>query len=125
LIAAFKQALGDAVKDVRASERMTTSAACLVADEGAPDLHLERVLRAHRQTTQEFPRILEVNPAHALIRALAAAAAKTPAAALIADAAWLLFDQARIAEGEAPRDPQGFAARLSSVLQRSLEAQPG
>ena len=45
----FKLALGDAVKDVRASERLTDSAVCLVADEGDLDMHLERMLRQHHQ----------------------------------------------------------------------------
>lgn len=120
LIQAFKNALGEAVKDVRTSERMTVSAVCLVADENAPDLHLERILRAHKQTEQDFPRVLEINPAHPLVRALAAAAEKSPAGAAIVDAAWLLFDQARIQQGEAPRDAAAFATRLASVLQSSL-----
>jgi molecular chaperone HtpG len=120
LVQAFKNALGDAVKDVRTSERMTVSAVCLVADENAPDLHLERILRAHKQTEQDFPRVLEINAGHPLIRALAGAAEKAPTSAAVADAAWLLFEQARISQGEAPRDASAFAARLANVLQSSI-----
>jgi molecular chaperone HtpG len=120
LIQSFKNALGDAVKDVRTSDRMTLSAVCLVADENAPDLHLERILRAHKQSEQDFPRVLELNAAHPLIRALAATAENAPASAALADVAWLLFDQARIQQGEAPRDASAFATRLAAVLQSSL-----
>ena len=70
LIAAFKIALGDKVKDVRASERLTDSPVCLVAEEGDMDIHLERMLKQHKQISEATPRILEVNPNHALIRKL-------------------------------------------------------
>ena len=66
LIALFKLALGDAVKDVRSSERLTDSAVCLVADEGDMDMHLERLLKQHRQLDAEAKRILEINPEHPL-----------------------------------------------------------
>ena len=118
LIAAFKLALGDEVKDVRSSERLTESAVCLVADEGDVSLHLERLLRQHQQSKERAPRILEVNPRHALIRRLAAEAQQEPAAERLADAARLLLDQARIIEGEVLPDPAGFARRLSAVLER-------
>src|SRR5437588_8541073 len=64
LIAIFKLALGDSVKDVRSSERLTDSAVCLVADEGDMDMHLERLLKQHRQLDSASRRILEVNPRH-------------------------------------------------------------
>src|SRR3546814_6975670 len=68
LIALLKLTLGDAVKEVRASDRLTDSAVCLVADEGDLDMHLERLLKQHKQLDQTFPRILELNPKHKLIR---------------------------------------------------------
>jgi molecular chaperone HtpG len=118
LIAAFKLALGEEVKDVRASERLTESPVCLVAGEGDVGLHLERMLRQHQQVEQRAPRILEVNPRHALIRRLAADAMRDGAADRLADTAWLLFDQARIVEGEVIPDPAAFARRLSKILER-------
>ncbi|MDY0243072.1 MAG: molecular chaperone HtpG, partial [Rhodospirillaceae bacterium] len=75
LIAALKQILGAEVKDVRPSERLRESAVCLVADDGDVSLHLERLLRAHRQAEKSPSRILEINPRHPVIRHLAAAAA--------------------------------------------------
>ena len=114
LIAAMKVALGDEVKNVRASDRLTQSAVCLVADEGELDMNLERMLQAHRQIDTRAPRILELNPSHALIRELAQRI-KQDAGAL-GDAAHLLLDQARILEGEPLPDPAAFARRLSKVM---------
>lgn len=120
LIAAFKAALKDEVKDVRASQRLTESAVCLVADKGDMDMYLERLLRQHRQLQPEqtAPRILEVNPGHPLIARLAAQADETA----LCDAAWLLLDQARILEGEPLADPVAFSHRLASMMERSLGA---
>lgn len=120
LVALMKLALKDEVKDVRASERLTDSAVCLVADEGDMDMHLERLLRQHKQLDNSFKRILEVNPAHPVIRKLAAHVAEKGSEASIDDAALLLLDQARILEGEPLRDARGFATRLSAFLEKGL-----
>lgn len=120
LVAALKLALADQVKDVRASQRLTDSAVCLVADEGDTDLHLERLLKQHRRVDASSKRILEVNPGHPLIRRLVErAAAKDPA---LEDCAFLLLDQARIIEGEPLPDPAAFSRRLSEALVRGLAA---
>ena len=124
LIAIFKLALGDAVKDVRASARLTDSAVCLVADEGDLDMHLERLLKQHRQLDTVAKRILELNPHHRLVERLAAAVGEAGASEQLADFAWLLLDQARIVEGEQLPDPPGFARRLAALLERGLPA-PG
>ena len=125
LTVAFKAALGDAVKDVRASERLTDSPVCLVADEADVDMHLERLLKQHRQMDagQVTPRILEVNPRHALIRRLADLARDGDGAdGVLADAALLLLDQARIVEGEPIPDPAAFSRRLASMMEKGLVA---
>ncbi len=119
LVAAFKQALGEAVKDVRASHRLTESAVCLVADQGEMSLHLERLLRQHQQMQHAQPRILEINPRHPLVKRLAEAA-QAKGADHVADAAHLLLDQARITEGETLPDPAGFAKRLAGVMEKGL-----
>jgi len=118
LVAVCKLVLGDQVKDVRSSGRLTESAVCLVADDGDMGIHLERLLRQHQQTNARPPRILELNPRHPAIRHLADQAGQENAAATLGDAVWLLFDQARIIEGETPADPQAFARRLSHLLER-------
>jgi molecular chaperone HtpG len=120
LIAIFKLALGDAVKDVRGSERLTDSAVCLVADEGDMDMHLERLLKQHRQLDNTAKRILELNPRHKLIERLAATVGDSGASDQLAEFAWLLLDQARIVEGEQLPDPPAFARRLAQLLERGL-----
>ena len=122
LIAIFKLALGDAVKDVRSSARLTDSAVCLVADEGDMDMHLERLLKAHRQLDSTAKRILEVNPSHKLIERLAAAVGEAGASDALSEYAWLLLDQALIVEGEPLADPSAFARRLAMLLEKGLPA---
>ena len=134
LIAFVKLALKDEVKDVRASERLTDSPVCLVADEGDMDMHLERLLKQHNQIDQASTRILEINPKHALIQRLAAElatqgagtpdgaadAAEGDAPPPLEEAARLLLDQARILEGEPLPDPSAFAGRLSRLVARGF-----
>jgi molecular chaperone HtpG len=120
LIVAFREALGDAVKDVRTSDRLTDSAVCLVAAEGALDLHLERLLKQHRQITETARKVLEINPKNALIAALARRAKAKPSDPDIAEAARLLLDQARIIEGEPLPDPAAFARRMTEAMARAL-----
>ncbi|MCW2238298.1 molecular chaperone HtpG [Azospirillum canadense] len=123
LLALLKLTLQDAVKDVRPSERLTDSAVCLVADENDMDMHLERLLKQHKQLGMDAPaakRILEVNPGHPLIKRLAERAKASGAATSLDDAAWLLLDQARIVEGEALPDPAAFARRLASAMEKGL-----
>tara|TARA_R110002124_G_scaffold90906_3_gene231760 strand:+ start:2035 stop:3966 length:1932 start_codon:yes stop_codon:yes gene_type:complete len=123
LIAAFKVALGDKVKDVRPSERLTDSAVCLVADDGDMDINLERLLKQHKQLDGRnlSPRILELNPDHALVTKLAKLAeAKNAKDTALDDAAFLLLDQARILEGEPVIDAQAFSKRLSNLMAKGL-----
>ncbi len=114
---AFLQAeLGDAVSAVRTSERLTGSAVCLVAAEGALDKSLERLLAGSGQAPPNVKPVLEVNAAHPRIASLAALGAED---SLRADAAHLLLDEARIADGEPPLDPRGFTERLGRVMARA------
>ncbi len=116
LIALAKLTLKDAVKDVRVSARLTDSAVCLVAGEGDLDMHIERLLKQHDRVGQSAARILEINPKHPMIRALAKRVGAEGAADELADAAHLLLDQARILEGEPPADIQAFARRMAAVM---------
>ena len=122
LIASIRLSLGDAVKDVRASERLTDSAVCLIADEGDMDMNLERILRQHRQVHEASPRVLEINPEHSLIRGLARRIEQGADGSEIEDAAFLLLDQARIMDGEPVADVRAFAARLSRVMELGYAA---
>src|SRR6201981_1960415 len=120
LVAIFKLALGEAVKDVRSSGRVTATAVCLVADEGDMDMHLERLLKQHRQLDTASRRILELNPRHKLIERLAASVGEPGASDQLSEFAWVLLDQARTVEGEQLPDPPAFARRLATLLERGL-----
>jgi molecular chaperone HtpG len=118
----FRLALQDAVKDVRLSQRLTDSPVCLVADESDIDIHLERILRQHKQINTASKRILEINGDHPVIRQLAAAVGKDGAVERINEAALLLLDQARLLEGEPVPDMTAFARRMTSMLGRGVGA---
>ncbi|MDF2765211.1 MAG: putative molecular chaperone,hSP90 family [Rhodospirillales bacterium] len=111
LVALLKLALKDAVKDVRRSGRLTDSPVVLVADEHDLDIHLERLLRQHRQLEHAAPRILEINPGHPLIRGMAAAVKANGDSEAVTETAWLLLDQARILDGEVPAWPLAASSR--------------
>ena len=119
LIGAMKQALGERVKDVRSSKRLTDSAVCLVNDSDM-DRTLEKLLSRQKDSGVSVSApILEVNAGHPLIKALASTvSAKGPQA--VNDAAELLLAQAFILEGEPVPDPAAFAKRLSVVLARAF-----
>ena len=122
LIAAIKVELGETVKDVRPSKRLTDSPVCLIADDGDMDVNLERLLKRHGQLEHGMPRVLELNPTHIVITTLAERAKVESADddGLLKDAAHLLLDQARIVEGESPSDPSEFARRLGTVMTRAF-----
>lgn len=122
LIVAIKMELGGTVKDVRPSKRLTDSPVCLIADDGDMDVNLERLLKQHGQLADGQPRVLELNPDHRIVKKMAERAKGNDAASdpLLKDAAHLLLDQARIAEGEVPADPAGFVSRLSAVMDSAL-----
>jgi molecular chaperone HtpG len=116
ILAAVQAALGGKVAEVRASQRLTDSAACLVASGLAPDRALERFLAQQNRGTLSKP-TLELNLAHPLVAALGQADAAARADD-VSDLAALLLDQAHILDGELPDDPAAFAARLNRLVVR-------
>jgi molecular chaperone HtpG len=120
VIAAAKAALGERVSDVRASQRLTDSAACLVAGGAGPDRELDRLLARHKGGAGVKP-ILELNMRHPLVTALGRAG-KDAHAEDANDLAALLFDQACILDGEIPDNPAAFATRLNRLVVRGLAA---
>ena len=113
LISKLKAALGDKVKDVRVSKRLTESAVCLVND-ATMDRNLERLLSRQKDSGVSVSApVLEINAGHGLIKALAKSDD-------VADAAQLLLDQAYILEGEQLADPAGFARRMGAVMQKAF-----
>jgi molecular chaperone HtpG len=119
LIAMMKLTLKDQVKDVRVSQRLTDSAVCLVADEGDMDMRLARLLQQHKRIDTLMPRVLEINGTHPVIAALAKAISNGKGDQ-VAEASWLLLDQARIQEGEVLSDPTAFAKRLGDILGKAF-----
>ena len=120
VLAAVKEALGERVGEVRASQRLTDSAACLVAAGRGPDRELERLLARQNRGAVSKP-ILELNMRHALVKA-AGLAKEQARDADLTDLALLLLEQAQILDGEVPEDPAAFAARLNRLVVRGLPA---
>ena len=83
-------------------------------------MHLERLLRQHKHEVPAQKRVLEINPSHDLIRALAKMVGQKGAMEALEDAAHLLMDQALILEGEPVPDPSAFTKRLSGLISRAL-----
>jgi len=122
-LAFVKETLGEAVSDVRASDRLTDSVVCLVAPDVGLDRQLEKMLAgAGRLKTAGKP-ILEVNTQHDLVRALASLGDDDRA--FKEDAAHLLFDEARVLDGERPADARMFCDRLARLMRRSLGTKEG
>jgi molecular chaperone HtpG len=109
IIAAIKLNLGDRVSDVRASQRLTSSASCLVAGSHGPDRELERLLAQQNKGLGSKP-ILEINLRHPLVAAIPGAGDNA------ADISFLLLEQAQILDGELPDDPAAFANRLNRLV---------
>ena len=112
-----KELLQDQVSDVRVSERLTESPVCLVAAEHGMDRQLEKLLAAAGRGSGASAPVLELNPRHGLIVRLSGL---QDSESLREDAAWLLLDEARIADGELPTDPRAFAERLGRVMAKAL-----
>jgi molecular chaperone HtpG len=114
IVAAVKAALGERVADVRASKRLTDSAACLVADTRGRDRELERLLARQSRGSASKP-ILELNIRHPVLKMLSRAKASGRDDE-VADLSALLFEQAQILDGEVPTDPAQFAARVNRLV---------
>ncbi|RMG91731.1 MAG: molecular chaperone HtpG, partial [Zetaproteobacteria bacterium] len=108
----LKQVLGERVKDVRPTHRLTESPACLVSDAYDISNNMERILKQLGQEAPEHKPILEINPGHPLVKRLAHMRDKDRINAL----ALIIFDQAVLAEGALPEDPAGFVRRVNALL---------
>ena len=112
LLADIKTALGNKVKEVRVTHRLTESPACLVADANDLSGNLERMLKAAGQKVPNSKPILEINPGHPLIAKLQVEQGKER----FADWCHILFDQSLLAEGGQIDDPAGFVKRLNALM---------
>ena len=114
VIAVIKDSLGERVSDVRASQRLTSSASCLVAAGNGQDRALERLLAAQNKGSGTKP-ILEINMRHPLVAAISGDGDTAK------DLSFLLLEQAQILDGELPEDPAAFAVRLNHLVLRGLK----
>ena len=112
LVDKIKQSLGDKVKDVRVTLRLTDSPACLVADQNDMGANLERLLKAAGQKVPESKPILEINTRHPLLQRLNHEADQQR----FSDWSHVLFDQALLSEGGQLEDPAGFVKRLNQLM---------
>ena len=112
LVDRIQKALGERVKEVRSTQRLTDSPACLIADEHDMGMNLERLLKAAGRKITAVKPILEVNPEHALVQAMGAETDESR----FADRAQILFDQAVLSEGGQLEDPAGFVRRVNRLL---------
>ena len=118
IIAVIKATLGERVSDVRASQRLTSSASCLVAGSHGPDRELERLLARQNRGAGTKP-ILEINLRHPLVAAISGDNAEA------ADLSFLLLEQAQILDGELPEDPAAFAGRLNRLVLQGVAKEAG
>ncbi len=112
LLARFKEALGEQVREVRVSHRLTDSPSCLVVDQHELGINMQRILKAAGHNLPAAQPILEINPRHALIRQLQDQASGER----FNDWAQVLFEQALLAEGGQLEDPAGFVRRINDLL---------
>jgi hypothetical protein len=119
LIARMKTLFGDEVRDVRTTEKLDESPACLGVSEGDMDPRMERFLLEHKQLPKRMSKILEINPRHPVITKLNARVSVADSAE-IDDTLWLILDQARLAEGEPLTDAAAYARRVAKLMERGL-----
>ena len=118
LAARIKEVLGERVSDVRASDRLTDSAVCLVASDQGPDRQLEKILSLQQQGMTRQAPVLELNPSHPLIKVLAE---KVPGGGDLSTMPPSFCSARRcILEGEPPADAPDFARRVAKLLEASL-----
>ena len=120
LIAQLKVVLGDQVKDIRLSSKLTDSPVCLVADDGDMDIAMEHLMAQRDTNYKGAPRILEINGDHLLIKNMKSLIEKKDNNDLVSDAGTLLFEQARLMEGKMPADPAQFSKIMNQFLLKAI-----
>jgi molecular chaperone HtpG len=116
LLETVKARLGDRVRDVRLSQRLTDSACCLVGDQWDMGVQMEKIMRAFKQETGTMRRTLEVNPAHPALTVMRRLHAQDKDHPKIGEYAELLYDQALLTAGLPLQDPLAFSRRISSLM---------
>ncbi|OGV38621.1 MAG: molecular chaperone HtpG [Lentisphaerae bacterium GWF2_45_14] len=120
LLELIKEELGDKVKDVRFSKRLTESACCLVSDEFAPGAHMEKIFKAMKQDMPSYKRTLELNPTHPLIDKMQKLFDKEPKSLKLCGYASLLYNQALLMEGSHIPDPLQFSKQITELMSSGI-----
>ena len=117
LIKKIKSVLGDKGKDVKASNRLSDSPSCIVADENDPTAQMQEIMRATGQAGMpEVKPILEINPDHQIVKKLITMRKGKS----FDDSALLLYEQALLQEGVKLDNPAGFVKRLNKLMEKAL-----
>lgn len=116
LSAYFKEVLGESIKDIKISKKLTDSPVCLAVGEGAMDIRMERLLAEQKQIKTPSSKILEINPKHKVIERIAEKVASGTTNSHTEGLVRLLFDQACILEGEPLQNTVAFSKRMTDVL---------
>ena len=113
----MKSVLGDKVKDVKSSNRLSDSPSCIVADENDPTAQMQEIMKATGQVGMpEIKPILEINPGHKIIKKLVA----MRKGKAFDDGVLMIYEQALLQEGVKLEDPAGFVKRLNRLMEKSL-----
>ncbi|MEA1880593.1 MAG: molecular chaperone HtpG [Campylobacterota bacterium] len=112
----IKEVLGEEVKEVKTTSRLTSSPSCVVKDASDPMAGMAAMFAQMGQEMPESPLILEINPEHEMIKKLDAMSDDT----LFNDVAWILLDSAKLSEGLEPKDKGAFASRVAALATKAL-----
>ena len=112
----IKETLGEAVKEVKTTSRLTTSPSCVIKDPSDPMAGMAAMFAQMGQEMPETPLILEINPEHEMIKKLDSLEDKE----LFDDLAWMLLDTAKLSEGLEPKDKAAFASRVASLATKAI-----
>jgi molecular chaperone HtpG len=112
----IKEVLGEEVKEVKTTSRLTSSPSCVLKDPSDPMAGMAAMFAQMGQEMPETPLILEINPDHEMIKKLDALEDK----ALFDDLSWILLDSAKLSEGLEPKDKGAFASRVASLATKAL-----
>ena len=115
-LAKLKDILGEAVTDVRVTNRLSESPSCVVKDGNEQMIQMAQMMRAMGQEMPEAAPILEINPDHVIVTKLNGCSDE----AMVEDVAWVLLDQAKISEGMEITDAVAFAQRLNRITSKAL-----
>ncbi len=112
----IKEVLGEEVKEVKTSTRLTSSPSCVLKDPSDPMAGMAAMFAQMGQEIPETPLILEINPEHEMIKKLDGLSDES----LFADISWILLDSAKLSEGLEPKDKGAFAQRVASLATKAI-----